>query len=382
MVSISPELSLYFHVPFCQKKCDYCHFYVLRHREEARKRFLSALEKEWELRAESLEGARIVSIYFGGGTPSLLLPSELRRILDGVYSHPHVTVDPKVEVTLEANPETVTLPRFQQFVAAGVNRVSVGVQVLDDHLLRRIGRQHSAERALAALNQLYEAGVSNVSVDLMYDLPGQTVEVWQRTLQGVLEAPITHLSLYNLVIEPRSVFFAQRSRIEMQMPGEEDSALMLQAAVEVLPAKGFHRYEVSAFARPGFESVHNVGYWTARSFLGLGPSAFSYWEGKRFRNVESLGRYCQALDEGLSPVDFWDELEPAARLRELLCVALRLCRGVNLKDFCKEQGKVDFLCIQTLEDLARDGLLSKEGETWRLSEQGLRFYDSVASCLI
>lgn len=380
MVKTPHALGLYFHIPFCQKKCDYCHFYVLPNRKELRLQFLQSLKREWELLLPFIQGKQLISLYFGGGTPALLEPEELEQVMGWIRMA--CEWKPQVEVTLEANPENVDLKRFQEWVQLGINRISMGVQTLDDALLPYIGRQHTAEQAINAVHTIHEAGIPSLSIDLMYDLPKQSLGSWKRTLDQLSRLPIQHLSLYNLQIEPRSAFFKWRQRIEAEMPEGELSAAMLDEAVKALELMGLKRYEISAFAREGFEAVHNVGYWTARPFFGLGPSAFSYWEGRRERNVEHLGRYARALEEGLRPIDFSEQLEPQASRRELLCIALRLRHGVDLSVFSRDHGPLDEELESSLEVLEKEGFVKRERANLSLTEKGMRFYDYVASELI
>lgn len=373
---------LYFHIPFCQHKCAYCHFYVLPNKQDLHLEFMGSLRKEWEIQRKLLKGRRIPSVYFGGGTPALLGPERIGEILDWVRNDPDCTLDPQAEITLEANPEDVSIEQMEAFRRQGINRVSLGLQVLDDCLLMRLERQHNAERAMEAVHQVKEAGIENITVDLIYDLPKQSVASWARTLELLRDLPIQHLSLYNLVLEPRSAFFKWRQEIEREMPDPEASVAMLKLAQEHLQAMGLQQYEISAFARPGYEAQHNRGYWLGDPFLGLGPSAFSYWEQRRFRNVAHLRRYGRELDEGRLAVDFDECLEPLERRRELLAIGLRLVQGVDLDAFQAQHGSLDRELFPILDQLEHAQLLTREGNLVRLSERGRLFYDTVASEIV
>lgn len=363
-------LSLYFHIPFCTKKCDYCHFFVLPDKEPLKKELMEGLKQEWTLRSPLLKGAYIPSLYFGGGTPALFGPEKIGEIISWLPP------DLKREVTLEANPENITQPLMEAFAKAGVNRVSIGLQTLENPLLQTLGRIHSAEKAEEAVRLTYAAGITNISVDLMYDLPGQTLQGWQQTLERTIQLPISHLSLYNLTFEPHTSFYKRKSLLLKQVPNPEISLQMIETAVETLAQAGLTRYEISAFAKPGYRSNHNLGYWTARPFLGLGPSAFSYREGSRFRNVAHLGKYLSALRENNFPIDFEETLPPEMAQRELFAVQLRILEGVDLHEFEQRHGVIAFR--GTLEDLCRKELLLQEGSVYKLSPKGMLFYDSVA----
>ncbi len=245
------------------------------------------------------------------------------------------------------------------------------MQSLDNRSLTELGRLHSAEKAKQAVLEAERAGFKNISIDLMFDLPDQTEESWRYTLAQVKELPIQHVSLYNLTVEPHTLFFKRG----VQPLGGERSLKLLSLGVEKLEELGFVRYEISAFAKPGYASRHNTGYWTGRPFWGYGPSAFSFWEGERFRNHANLQRYVRALREGLSPVDFREKLAPQESAHELLAIGLRRLEGVDWNT-------VPQTALGSIAQLKKEGLLTvKEGKL-RLTERGLLLYDTVATELV
>jgi oxygen-independent coproporphyrinogen-3 oxidase len=248
--------------------------------------------------------------------------------------------------------------------------------------LQLLGRLHSPKTAIEAIHTTYQAGIQNISIDLMYDLPKQTLDHWTNTLEQIKKLPLRHLSLYNLTIEPHTLFFKKEAQLRAWLPDEETSLAMYQMAIEHLEGMGLKQYEISAFAIPGHESLHNSGYWTGRSFWGLGPSAFSYGQGKRFRNIAHLGRYCQALEEGRSPIDFEEQLDPEAHRRELLVIHLRLRQGVSLESFILQHGPLDESIKITLERLISEGYLYIHNGHLLLTKRGMLFYDTVATELI
>ncbi|MFI0434745.1 MAG: radical SAM family heme chaperone HemW [Parachlamydiaceae bacterium] len=374
------EISLYFHIPFCTRKCDYCHFYVLPNQEKPKQQLAEGFQLEWALFAPYLINKKIVTIYFGGGTPSLFGPARIASILKMIKGTCEVI--PSAEITLEANPENITLELMQGYAESGINRVSIGIQTLDSILLKLIGRLHSAETALHAINTTLEAGISNISIDLMYDLPKQTVDHWSTTLKALESIPIQHLSLYNLTIEPHTVFFKKQAQLRPLLPNEEESLEMYEMAIQSLEKRGLYRYEISAFARPGFESQHNTGYWKGRQFLGLGPSAFSYWEKKRFRNIAHLGKYCSALREGQFPKDFEELLDLNAQRRELFVIQIRLKQGVEMNAFTAQHGPLDPITQQTLLKLIEEEFLMFKHHSYLLTHKGILFYDTIAAELI
>lgn len=328
---------------------------------------MEGLRLEWQRESPKLEGKKVVSVYFGGGTPSLLSPPFLAEILK--WTRPYLS--PDAEITIEANPEESSQPLFEEFLRLGINRLSLGVQSLDDSSLQEIGRIHSAEKASLAIHEAHLAGFTNISIDLMYDLPRQTEASWARTLANLPKLPITHLSLYNLTIEPHTPFFKRKKELERTLPSEEASLRLLEAALAALDRLGLKRYEISAFAKDGLISRHNTGYWTGRPFLGFGPSAFSYWEGKRYSNVSNLQRY----RKGGNTVDFSEELAYPDNILERFAVHLRLVEGAPKEALPKET-------TLKLKTLAKEGLLEEEPDRWKLTERGRLFYDTIAAEII
>ncbi len=370
------EISLYFHIPFCTKKCPYCHFYVIPYKTSAQNQLLSALSKEWQFLQPKLANKKIVSIYLGGGTPTLLGAEAVATILSWI------PIEHGCEISIEANPENVTFDLMRALKQAGINRVSIGVQSLNDHHLSVLGRAHNSQKAIQAVHDTHDAGITNISIDLMYELPGQTVESWQETVKKAVALPITHLSLYNLTIEPHTGFFKNKKQLTSLLPSQETSVEMLKHAVEHFEKDHLLRYEISAFAKAGMHSRHNVGYWTARPFLGLGPSAFSYWDKKRMRNFAHLQKYSDLVHAGKSAVDFEEKLSYPHDMHELLAVELRLLKGVDLKKFEERHWKLPEETYQTLFLLEKKGWIEMTHGTLRLTSEGLLFYDSVAEELI
>ncbi|MDE3046636.1 MAG: radical SAM family heme chaperone HemW [Verrucomicrobiota bacterium] len=368
---MSQPASLYFHIPFCSKKCPYCHFYVLPNRAKDQALLREGLALEWTLQASLLQGHTIESIYFGGGTPTLFGAEAIGKVMERCRDLPWAA---DCEVTVEANPEESTVKLFAALKAVGVNRISLGVQSLDDRSLIVLERQHSAKKAKEAIEAVHQAGISNVSIDLMYDLPSQTEASWRYTLEQLPSLPIQHLSLYNLTIEPHTSFHKRRQALTF--PTADESLRFLHLGLDALEKAGLERYEISAFAKPGFASRHNLGYWTFRPFLGFGPSAFSYWAGERFQNVCHLGRYVEALTEGHPPVDYREKLPYPANLKERLAVQLRLKQGVGLPANLPEE------TTAAIASLQEQGLVEQKKSLLRLTERGTLFYDTIASELI
>jgi oxygen-independent coproporphyrinogen-3 oxidase len=365
------DVSLYFHVPFCTKKCPYCHFYVIPNQARYHHLLSEGFGLEWNLQKERLASPdlRIVSVYFGGGTPTLLDAQEIHAVIQRCGP-----LSPDCEITIEANPEDHSLSHFRALKKAGINRISFGVQSLDDRSLAILGRAHTRAGAKMAITTAAKAGFDNISIDLMYDLPDQTESSWRYTLEQIKELEVQHLSLYNLTIEPHTSFYKRREKLILPKP--ETSLRLLSGALTTFEALGFERYEISAFAKPGFASKHNMGYWTFRPFLGFGPSAFSYWNGERFQNTPNLQRYSKALQANLSPVHFRETLPYPQNLREQIAVGLRLKNGCVVPDNAPEETKI------ALEKLQGMGLIIQKGLHIQLTEKGKLFYDSVAAEIV
>jgi len=362
-------ISLYFHIPFCKKKCPYCHFYVIPNKARDRALLAEGFALEWERQRPLLQNSSIASIYFGGGTPSLLEVEQIRAVIQRCGP-----LDQECEITIEANPEDGEPELFQALKEAGINRISFGVQSLDDRSLVDLGRAHTGAKAKSAIAAAHLAGIGNISIDLMYDIPDQTESSWRYTLDQLQDLPIQHVSLYNLTIEPHTSFYRRKN--ELRLPTQELSLRLLSDALVKFEQLGLERYEISAFAKPGFESKHNTGYWTFRPFLGFGPSAFSYWNGERFQNTPNLQRYVRALKAGESPIFFRETLPYPHNLHEQIAVGLRLQRGCVLPDKTPDE------TLRTLQRLQEKGLVLQTGRLVQLTERGQFFYDTVATEII
>ena len=348
---------------------------MLPDRPDLKERFLASLKAEWAARAPLLKGREVLSIYFGGGTPSLLTPEQIKMILSWVRNS-DLTVSADVEITLEANPESVTLQQIEGFASAGINRVSLGVQSLVDESLEVLGRGHNSSVAINAISTIQRAGIKNLTIDLMYELPKQTIDSWKKTLDQLEKLNIQHLSLYNLTFEPHTAYYKNRKTLQKTLPTEPQGRKMLEMAIADLEKIGLKRYEISAFAKPGFESRHNSGYWTGRPFLGFGPSAFSYWDGARFSNVANLQKYEEKA--ATNATDFYEKLAEPHSTIEKLAVELRLLRGANLTNYPPLPPKT----LAKITTLIASGSLTKTGSTLSLTSEGTFFYDAIAVDLL
>jgi oxygen-independent coproporphyrinogen-3 oxidase len=318
-------LGLYLHVPFCAAICNYCNFNRGLLDPPLKAAYVRALVEEVRRAAD---GAPADTVYFGGGTPSLLEPGEVRAILDACCASFAIARD--AEVTLEVNPETATLERLSSFLQAGVNRLSIGVQSFRDHELRRLGRVHDVARARSAVRLAREAGFDNVSVDLMMWLPQQTVADWLESVDALVETGVDHASLYLLEVYPNAPLRDEMARGGWSQAPDDDAAEMYLRGLERLDAAGLSQYEISNVARAGRESRHNMKYWSGGEWMAFGCGAHGTRNGRRWRNVSSTADYVARVSDGLEVIAESRPLEARERAEEALFMGLRLTRGLDL----------------------------------------------------
>jgi oxygen-independent coproporphyrinogen-3 oxidase len=368
------NLGLYVHVPFCERKCAYCDFFSLPAVESSvRDRYVDALCTEIRGKATHEPAA---TVFFGGGTPSVLTPAQIGRILDALRAG--FALAPDAEVSMEANPETVTEATFRGYRDAGVNRVSLGVQTLDDAILRVLGRIHDAARARAAIREAASAGFTRLGADLMFGLPGQTPERWRADLREVLGWPIEHLSAYEFSVEPETPFAAQTHIL----PDEDAVLAMWDLLLEETTRAGFLQYEVSNYARPGAECRHNLGYWHDGEWLGFGAGAWSARAGVRTGNPRDLGRYFAGAASGFPPAET-DVLPPERQAAETMVLGLRLREGVDLAAFEARWGAAALARLESaLAPHLAAGRLERVAGRLRLTRKGLLVANDVWSDLV
>lgn len=374
---------LYIHTPFCARKCAYCDFYSLPlagvpNLGKTVVRFFQALEKE--LAALPPDFAPD-TIYIGGGTPTALDAAQLGELLALVQRR--VRCAAVCEWTVEANPGTLDAKKVDALRRAGVNRISLGVQSLDDEALHGIGRIHSAAEAHAGFELLRAAGFDNVSVDLMYALPGETTAQVLADVRGLLAWRPEHISTYALAIEPDTPLARQQARGLVAEVPDEEQAEQYHAIRRELLAAGFEHYEISNFARPGRACRHNLNYWRGGDYYACGPAAHAHSAGRRSSNVEDLEEYCRRLEQGATPQDFSETLPPEAKARETLIIWLRLLDGVDLAAFRQQTG-FDALALggPALEQLVAQGLLVVADGRLRLTEQALFISNRIFAELV
>jgi oxygen-independent coproporphyrinogen-3 oxidase len=377
--------SLYVHIPFCERKCPYCDFYSVEDTGRAED-FLGALGQEIAHRGGRGVGVSFETIFFGGGTPSLLTPGQVERILS--YLHTAFRIAPEAEVTLEANPGTVTDKKLRWFRSLGVNRLSIGIQSFHDHELKALGRIHDQAEALRCFDEGRAAGFDNISIDLIYSIPGQTLAAWEDNLRTAVDLTPRHIAAYSLIVEEGTPLARMVEAGEVRMNSADREAEMYERAMELLGASGYEHYEVSNYALPGFRCRHNGNYWSHENYLGFGPSAHSFWKesdrtsGRRWWNVADLSTYVDRLKNGVLPVESEEQVGPKQMLNERIFLGLRssgldlarlradLGYGLTARQECEVQWLLD------------ENMAVLDSGVLRLTSKGFLLCDEICSTLL
>lgn len=368
---MTKPLGIYIHVPFCKQKCVYCDFYSLPHREEQMDAYVSALRSQ--LAETDFSGYEADAVYFGGGTPSYLGPRRLTALLEAVSAA--CPVAPGAEVTFEANPDSAADPdALSALRRAGFNRISLGMQSADDGELTAIGRIHTMAQVRSAVKAARRVGFENLSLDLIYGLPGQDLPRWRENLATAVELGPEHLSCYGLKAEPGTPLYARRETL----PGDEEQADMYLETVDLLEARGYRQYEISNFAKPGRESRHNLKYWTLGEYIGFGPGAHSDFRGVRYawaRDLEAFLRRDRLLSEAR-------RMSPKDRETEWLMLSLRLARGLDMAEWEARFRRPFAPFLPFLERCQAAGYALREAGRWRLTSRGFLVSNQIIGELL
>jgi oxygen-independent coproporphyrinogen-3 oxidase len=376
---VPAPLAIYIHIPFCVKRCGYCDFNTYADSGALVEPYTECLAREISAAAE--RGQAAGTVFFGGGTPTYLSGGQLANLLNAVRSAFRLTEE--CEITAEANPTTADVERFEQMRAAGFNRLSIGVQSFDPGLLRTLDRTHDPNQAREAVRSARRAGFHNVSIDLMFGLPGQTMDQWRQTLTEALALRTEHISLYGLTLEPGTRFERLHAAGRLSKADEELEARMYELAIEELTGAGFEHYEISNFARPGFRARHNMVYWRNDPYRGFGAGAVSYMDGTRWMNVRHPREYVRRVRTGEPLAVEQERLDARAALGETLMVGLRLLEGVAFERLERRFGPALVAPVrEELGKLGARGLVELDDTGFRLTKQGLMVADSVALALL
>lgn len=378
------ELELYLHIPFCVKKCKYCDFLSFAEGKEIQKKYVQALCEEIN-RWDGFVSRPISTIFIGGGTPSILPPEEIGRILESIQKKRDQRFPDPAEITIECNPGTADIESLKSYLEYGINRISFGLQSADNRELKTLGRIHSWEQFLESYELARMAGFKNINIDLMSALPGQTTESWRETLKKVLALHPEHISAYSLIIEEGTPFYqmyadADRCRQEDEpqslLPSEESEREMYEDTGRILAEHGYHRYEISNYARDGKECRHNCGYWNGTEYKGFGLGASSLLNHRRYRNTDSLEEYLG----GCRQPELIEELTAQSEMEETMILGLRMMQGVSKDEFYRKYGKtLTEVYGEVIQKYVKMGLLTEDQKRIRLTEEGISVSNVILS---
>lgn len=376
------NLELYLHIPFCVRKCNYCDFFSASGTPKEQVDYVSAMIQEIQSYQELSGEYEVQTIFLGGGTPSLLTPEQIEKIFTTIY---HIfSVNENAEITMEMNPGTVAIEKLRAMKAAGVNRLSIGLQSAQNEELKMLGRIHTYEEFLETWRLTEQAGFKNRNIDLMSALPGQTMESYEDTLSKVLALEPEHISAYSLILEEGTVFYdwyekGKLDRGAWKLPSEEEEYAMGELTIQRLAEAGMHRYEISNYAKPGKECRHNLGYWDRVEYLGIGAGSSSLIKGERFDHIRDRKVYIEKIRNGESILIDREILSVESQMEEFMYLGLRKIEGVSRTDFQNYFGKnVDDVYGEILDKLEEEQLLEFSGDRIRLTHRGM----DVSNCVL
>ncbi|MDD4149905.1 MAG: radical SAM family heme chaperone HemW [Bacteroidales bacterium] len=366
---------IYIHIPFCKSKCSYCDFYSVANSKKVED-FISALLKEIEIRKDHLSDKNIETIYFGGGTPSQLDVRDIEIIINELTKH--YRIEPTAEISFEANPDDLNINYLQELKYIGINRLSIGLQSLDDDILKFLRRRHTAEVAIESVENANKYGFDNISVDLIYGIPGLSEKMWQETLHKTFKLPIEHLSAYHLGIEKNTLMYRQLKENKFQIIEEESSYRQYCDLLVISSSYGINQYEISNLAKSKYKSKHNSSYWQRTEYLGFGPSAHSYYQNQRAFNVSDINLYCEKIIR--SEEHYQTEiLSITDQMNETIMLSLRTVEGLNIENFENNFGekqtnrlKSNLKSIESSNYNLEDGFI-------RLTPKGMFVSDDIIS---
>ena len=370
---------IYIHIPFCKRRCIYCDFFSTT-QSEKKAEYVHALVRELEMRKDYMGEEEIETIYLGGGTPSQLSQEELEEIFTYIYKVYKVT--PDAEITLEANPDDLTPEYVSMLRSLPVNRISMGIQTFQEETLKLLHRRHTARQAIEAFRRCREAGFQNISIDLMYGLPGETLETWEQDLQQAIDLHPEHISAYHLIYEEGTTLWNLREQNKVEEAEEELSLTLFKTLIERLTKAGYQHYEISNFCLPGLHSRHNSSYWTGKKYLGCGPSAHSFDGISRQWNVSSLGKYLEGIRS--NQLDFeLEELDLYTRYNDFVITSIRTCWGMPLAQLRTTYGETLYnYCLRMAKPHIEQGVLEIKEDTLKLTPQGIFISDGIMSDLL
>ena len=369
-------LGLYIHIPFCVKKCKYCDFNSFKLNLDEKIKYLNALGKEMELYKEEFKDKEIDSIFVGGGTPSILNENEIKTLFANIKANFKIKSD--AEITMECNPGTLTIQKLKTMKDYGVNRLSIGLQAVQNHHLNYIGRIHTFEEFEKNYYEAKAVGFKNINIDLMYALPNQSREDWIESLEKVVKLNPTHISAYSLILEENTELFDMYERKEFKLLDEDTDIEMYEYTINYLEANGYNQYEISNYAKSGFECKHNILYWKCENYIGLGVSSAGFLDGKRYNNICDIDEYEEIILSGKKPIEWEENISMKDKIEESIFLGLRMNEGIKFKDF-KEKYDFDFTeeYKEEIEKLKKSNLIDINDEGMRLTQKGREISNSV-----
>ena len=370
---------IYIHIPFCKRRCIYCDFFSTT-QSEKKPAYIRALCQELEIRKDYLEGEDIETIYLGGGTPSQLTHEELDTIFTYIYKT--YRVNPDAEITLEANPDDLTPEYVAMLRQLPINRISMGIQTFQEETLKLLHRRHTATQAIEAFQRCRKAGFQNISIDLMYGLPGETLETWKQDLQQAIDLRPEHISAYHLIYEEDTVLWKLREQHQVEEADEDLSVLLFSTLIDKLTEAGYQHYEISNFCLPDLHSRHNSSYWTGKKYLGCGPSAHSFNGTSRQWNVASLEKYMKGIELGNPDYEI-EELNLYTRYNDFVLTSIRTSWGMPLSYLHTAFGEELYnYCLRMARPHIREGVLEIREDVLKLTRRGIFVSDGIMSDLM
>ncbi len=371
------KLGIYVHIPFCKQKCNYCDFYSVKWNYELENKYIDAVINEIKNYKDTLEDKYIVdTVYFGGGTPTIINPENLKRIM---YNLSCVfEIHKQAEISMEANPNTLTTENLKAYKQIGINRLSIGIQSLNDEILHEIGRIHNSQEALEAIDRAKQLGFDNINTDVMFNIPVQTVKDIEDTLSKIIEKDVKHISFYSLKLEKGTPMYAMEKDNRIIMPDEDEEREMYYVGRVLMEKNNLFQYEISNFAVKDYECKHNLKYWNQEEYIGIGPSAHSFLNKVRYSNASDLNLYCQNSQINLFDRKIHEVLSEKDLIFEYIMLRLRLTQGLCMLDF-KNKFSVDFneTYVKQIDYLTKNKMLESSGNFIKLTERGMDISNHV-----
>ena len=364
------KLGIYIHIPFCVKKCGYCDFYSVKWDEISESKYIKSAINEIKSYSELQDKFIVDTIYIGGGTPSIVNPKNLDNMINVIKSI--FTVEENAEISMEANPNTLNKENLNDYSSIGINRLSIGIQSLNDDILKRIGRIHNSKEALEAIEKAKQCGFANINADVMFNIPGQTIDDINNTISKLIKKDIKHISFYSLKLEKGTPMYTLEKNKEIFLPEEDEEREMYYAGRNIMEANNLFQYEISNFAAKGYECRHNLKYWNQEEYVGIGPSAHSFLKNKRFNNPSDLKEYILSGENSNFQRNILEVMDDNQMIFEYIILRLRLTEGLKFADF-ENKFSINFkeVYAKQIEYLLKNNLIEIDDAAVRLTKRGM-----------